>query len=133
MRTVPYAIDKITSEAGYSALFKAFIVIAALYMITLIKVAGLALPIESDAHKLKYAVEYELKKEIDFSDLECKFEMKSYQDCKLAIYKKDIITISLKALVVFQELLKGLAFLTGMLSAIGFVGNPYIHEAEEKT
>ena len=59
--------------------------------------------------------------------------MKSYQDCKLAIYKKDIITISLKALVVFQELLKGLAFLTGMLSAIGFVGNPYIHEAEEKT
>lgn len=108
-------------------MFKAFIVIAALYLASIVTVTSITLPIEADSHKLKYAVEQELKKEIDFSELKCRFEMKTYQDCKLALYKNGISTKSLETLVVFQELLKLLAFLTGVFSIIGFVFHPYFH------
>jgi hypothetical protein len=128
MKFFEYAINEITSKAGYSSLFKAFVVIATLYLLSLMKVTSLALPIEADSHKLKYAVEYELKKEISFNDLKCNFEMKSYQDCKLAMYKNDLTTKSLEALVSFQGLLEILAYLTGMLSIVGFIFNPYIHK-----
>lgn len=128
MKLFEYAIDEITSKVGYSSLFKAFVVIATLYLLSFMTVTSLALPIEAGSHKLKYAVEYELQKEISFSDLKCNFEMKSYQDCKLAIYKNDLTTKSLEALVSFQRLLEILAYFTGMLSIVGFIFNPYIHK-----
>lgn len=128
MKLIEFTINEITSKTGYSSMFKAFIVIITLYLGSTITVTNIALPLEVDSYKLKYSVEHELKKEIEFNELKCKFEMKSYQDCKLALYKNDIKTKSFEALYAFQELLKFLAYLTGILSILGFVIHPYSHE-----
>ncbi|MCW4152235.1 hypothetical protein OM427_22190 [Halomonas sp. 18H] len=128
MKIFDYAISEITSKQGYSALFKAFIVIATLYLVSIIQVTKITLPIVADSYKLKYEVEQELKKEVAFSDLTCTFEMKSYQQCKLALYKNDIADKSLIALVSFQDLLKILAYITGVFAVIGFIFHPYVHK-----
>ena len=128
MNFFEYAINEFSSKSGYTFLFKVFVVMATLYFLSLMKVTSIALPLEADSHKLKYAIEYELKKEISFNDLKCNFEMKSYQDCKLAIYKNDLSTKSLEALAAFQGLIKLLAYLTGIFSIIGFIFNPYVHK-----
>ncbi len=128
MKIFDYALSEITSKQGYSALFKAFIVISTLYLISIVQIANIALPIEVDSYKLKYEVEQELKKEVGFNDLTCAFEMKSYQQCKLALYKNDISNQSLRVLFVFQVLLKILACITGLFSVVGFIFHPYMSE-----
>ncbi|WP_085919302.1 hypothetical protein [Halomonas sp. CSM-2] len=66
MKIFDYAISEITSKQGYSALFKAFIVIATLYLVSIIQVTKITLPIVADSYKLKYEVEQELKKRSRF-------------------------------------------------------------------
>ncbi|WP_147302655.1 hypothetical protein [Thalassotalea euphylliae] len=105
MKVFDFTITEITSKDGYKGFFKAFIIIATLYLGSLMSVSTLALPIESDSHKYRYTVEHELKKEIKIETLECKFEMKSYKECKLAKYKNNISESSLDALIAFQDLL----------------------------
>lgn len=131
MKIFDFAITEITSKDGYKGFFKAFFIVATLYLGSIVSVANLALPIESDSHKFRYTVEHELKKEIKTEDLECKFEMKSYKECKLAIYKNNLSESSLDALIAFQSLLGLLAYLTGGLSILGFVFHPYIHTAKK--
>ena len=122
-----FAITEITSKDGYKGFFKAFFVVATLYLGSLMSVTTLALPIEADSHKYRYTVEHELKKEIKIEDLDCKFDMKSYKECKLALYKNKLSESSLDALTAFQSLLGLFAYLTGGLSIVGFVFHPYIH------
>lgn len=126
MKFLEYALEELTSKEGYTALFKAFIVVSALYLVSLIQVADLTIPIEADAHKYKFAVEYELETELSFEKLDCNFEMKSYEACKMAVYKNNLSEVSIKALTCFQGLLKALAILTGILSVFGFFLCPYV-------
>lgn len=128
MKFFNYAISEITSKQGYSSLFKAFIVITTLYLVSITQVFSITLPIEADSYKLKYEVEHELKKEVDFSDLKCTFEMKSYQQCRLALYKNNITTESFSTLDSLLVLLKMLAYITAFFAVIGFIFNPYMHE-----
>ncbi|WP_143475923.1 hypothetical protein [Pseudoalteromonas sp. EB27] len=120
-----HLIEEITSKQGYTALFKAFVVITTVYLVSIIQVTNIILPIEADAYKLKFTVEKELKKSIEFDSLVCKIETKSYADCKLAKYKYELSNSSIGALDVFQELLYLLAYVTGLLSVVGFICYPY--------
>lgn len=95
------------------------------------QVMSIALPIESDAHKFKFSVEKELKKSVTLSELNCKLEMKSYESCELAKYKYQLSNSSLKALESFHSLLHILAYLTGILSVIGFISHPFIEQEME--
>ncbi|WP_417764892.1 hypothetical protein [Shewanella chilikensis] len=128
MKVVEYGIKALASKEGYTALFKAFIAVSALYLVSIIQVADLAIPIESGAHESKYVVEKELGKEIAFEDLQCSPEMESYESCRMAIYQYNLSEGSIQALTSFQGLLKALAVLTGVLSVIGFVACPYVSE-----
>ncbi len=107
-------------------MFKAFVVITTVYLVSTMQVTNIAFPIESDAHKLKFKVEKELNQSLEFDKLECKFEMKTYADCKLAKYKYSFSNTSLDALNAFHSILYILAYVTGLLSLVGFLFHPYI-------
>ena len=128
MQYMKWQASKQASKQGYSALFKAFIVIISLYLLSIIQVTNITLPIEVDSYNLKYEVEQELKKEVKFSDLTCSFEMKSYKQCKLALYKNKISSKAIKTWLSFQNLLKVLACTTGAFAVFGFILHPYTHE-----
>lgn len=122
MKVFEYGIKELASKERYTALFKAFIAVSALYLVSIIQVADLTIPVESGAHESKYAVEKELGREIAFEDLQCSPEMKSYESCSMAIYQHDLSEVSI------QALLKVLAILTGVFSIFGFVACPYVSE-----
>jgi|SRR5690554_1288994 hypothetical protein len=128
MKVFEYGMKELASKEGYTALFKAFIAVSALYLVSIIQVADLTIPVESGAHESKYAVEKELGKEIAFEDLQCTPEMESYESCRMAIYQHDLSEVSIQALTSFQGLLKVLAILTGVFSVFGFVACPYVSE-----
>lgn len=129
MKVFIHTIDTIASKEGYSSLFKAFIALATIYVISALQVANLVMPIESHAYELKYSVEQEIKKEISsFKDLDCNFKMKTYKDCKLAIYKENLSETTLGLLLLFQKFIMLFAVLTGTFSIFGFLIHPYVHE-----
>ncbi len=107
-------------------MFKAFVVITTVYLVSTMQVTNIALPIEADANRLKFSVEKELEKSLEFSNLECKFEMKTYENCKLAKYKYSFSNSSLDALNTFHSLLYILAYVTGILSVLGFIFHAYV-------
>jgi hypothetical protein len=127
-----YIENELASKQGYVSFFKALVAMASLYMASSISMISIALPVEQEAYKHKYVVEHEIKKEIDFANLKCSFEMKSYQDCKLAIYKYELSTSSLDLLTTFHWLVKWLAFTFAVLSLIGFVLHAYRSEGQKK-
>jgi len=129
MKFIEHAIYSLTSKEGYSSLFKAFITLATLYIVSISPIADMAIPFESHAYELKYTVEHEIKKEISsFQDLPCNLEMKTYKECKLAIYKKDLSKNALNLLTEFQKLIKKLAFFALSFSIVGFLAHPYVHK-----
>ena len=128
MKFFEHLISEITKRECYGSLFKGFIAVVTLYLVSLMEVTSITLPIEADSYKLKFEVEQELKKELSFNELKCTFDMKSYQQCQLAKYKNEITTKSLDALVAFQILLKILAYILGFLTVLGFIFHSFFHE-----
>ena len=53
MKVFEYGIKELASKEGYTALFKAFIAVSALYLVSIIQVADLTIPVESSAHENK--------------------------------------------------------------------------------
>ncbi|WP_276754666.1 hypothetical protein [Pseudoalteromonas marina] len=67
-----HLMEELASKNGYSSLFKAFIAISTLFLVSTIQIINIATPLESDAYKLKFAVEKELNTKLSFEQLECK-------------------------------------------------------------
>lgn len=121
-----HLMEELASKNGYSSLFKAFIAISTLFLVSTLQIINIATPLESDAYKLKFAVEKELNTELSFEQLECKLDTKTYESCKLAKYKINLSSSSLDALTAFSELLKVIAITLGGLSILGFIAHPFI-------
>jgi len=120
------------SMDGYKALFKGSIALSTLYLVSLMQVGNMTLPIEKSANELRYTVEYSLQKQYDSIDkMECKLKDSSYKDCKVAKYQNNLVNSNLNALIAFQNLLMYLASIFFMLSVIGFLAHPYIHNENE--
>lgn len=120
--------DSISRKECYAGLFKASVAIATLYLVSIVQVLGLVIPIEADAQKYRHEVEYELKMEVEFKDLECSFEMQSYEACRLALYNNNLSTGAMEAYKLFVDLLGCLVIVFFSISAIGF----FIHNSRIK-
>lgn len=130
MKIVEFTISEITKKEGYCALFKAFVAVSVLYLVSLIQVTNIALPIEIEAHKAKFIVEKELGEALVFDDLVCDVAMKSYVECRMATHQIQLSGLSLNGLKSFQELLMFLSIVFGGVSIFGFLLHPYVHENE---
>lgn len=123
-------IDRLTSSTGYTTLFKGAVVLSTLCLISLQQVFTLALPIESEAYKLKYEVEFSTQKQYEsINSMVCNLQEKTYAKCKLAIYKATLVSSSFDALYTWLKLFSYLSALMFIFSLIGFFANLHSHEA----
>ena len=122
-------IKIMSSRTGYIGLFKAFISIVTLLLISTFTLFEVTRDLEFDSNRLKYIVEHELEKQIVLKDFECSFEIKSYPECQLAKDKHEVATIGLAFFELNIKFLTMLAYITGCMSIIAFFSNPLIHRA----
>ncbi|CAQ79332.1 putative membrane protein, putative phage gene [Aliivibrio salmonicida LFI1238] len=126
---VEYLVHMLTSRAGYITLFKGGLALATLCIISVQQVFTLAIPIESEAYKLKYEVEFSTQKQYEsFDSMICNLQDETYAKCKLAIQKESLISSSFDALYSWLELFSVLAALMIFFSILGFLANPHFHK-----
>jgi hypothetical protein len=123
----------ISSKTGYTALFKGFISIAALFLVSTIQVINITLPIEEDALKNKFKVEAELKHQIQFNEMTCPFDLETYEECKIAVYKWELTNASIYALEKFQILLGFLGFILIVLCGVGFLSSAFNENKDQNS
>ena len=119
----------ITSKTVYAGLFKAFLSLVSLYVITSYTSFEMIHKLETESYRLRYVVEHELKKEIELNDFECVFEMKSYPECKLAKYSFYSLRQTSDLMKVISHFLLYLCFLPLSLAILGFFSNPFYRKA----
>ena len=123
-------MDKLTSSTGYTTLFKGALVLSTLCLISVQQVFTLALPIESEAYKLKYEVEFSIQKQYEsINSMVCNLQERTYAKCKLATYKATLVSNSFDALYTWLKVFSYLSALMFIFSLIGFFAKLHSHEA----
>lgn len=126
---VRYLVCSFTSRAGYTALFKGGLALATLCLISVQQVFTFALPIESEAYKLKYEVEFSTQKQYEsINSMVCNLQDETYTKCKLSMQKEALISSSINALYTWLKPFSALAVLMFIFSILGFLANPHFHK-----
>ncbi|HHF3081610.1 TPA: hypothetical protein ACPJ03_004534 [Vibrio diabolicus] len=125
-------VESLSSTKGYTQLFKGGISLIITGFVAIQFIMSSTLPIEKDAYKLKYEVEFSLQKEFpSFASMECNLNHESYSICQLAKYQKGLTSESINALYSWLELVAYLGILMLALSILGFLAHPHFHQQQE--
>ena len=116
----------ICSEKGYVNLFRASVYLATFYLVSAFSVLDKALPIELQSVEYKAKVEYKLKQEISFKELQCNIRSETYVDCVKAKHRHGEKNSILHGLEAVHNVTKYLMTITFGLTVIGFIGTPFI-------
>lgn len=124
-----YLVFELTSRDGYVILFKGALAVAALCLITIQQVCTLALPLENEAYKFKYEIEFETQtKFASIESMECELNASTYVKCRQSKQHESLISSSFDTLYTWSKLSAYLAFIMFFLSVLGFLAHPYFHK-----
>lgn len=117
------------SKECYQNSFKAAVALLTVLLITFSQSTNLVIPIELKAEEYKIAVQNEIKQSsLNFEQLICKIDMKTYRECLLAhMYNKKSIN-SLEALDVFTKFIFSLFLACCFLMIASFSYHPFYKE-----
>lgn len=116
----------ICNEKGYTNLFKASVYLTTFYLVSAFNVLDKSLPIEFQAVEYKAKVEYKLKQEISFKDLQCNLRSETYVDCVKAKHRHGLNSSILKGLEAVHFVTEYLLYITSVLTIVGFFGSPFL-------
>ncbi|ELA9297875.1 hypothetical protein QUO11_004633 [Vibrio parahaemolyticus] len=126
---VRYLVYELTSRSGYVTLFKGGLALATLALIALQQVFTLALPLENEAYKFKYQIEFETQVQFEsIESMECKLDTTTYVKCNQAKQHKALVSSSFDALYTWLKLFASLSFIMFAFSLLGFFAHPYFHK-----
>lgn len=130
-----YALYELTSKAGYSAMFKAFLLLATLYTLSIYEVTKVILDVDmklyvSEVQSIVSEAESDngATHKIIIDDKLCRFEPISKPSQRLESYRQSIIETINNTFAEFRRAVAALMYMFGFISVAGFVLHPFLHK-----
>lgn len=130
-----YALYELTSKAGYSAMFKAFLLLITLYTLSIYEISKLVLDVDmklyvSEVQSIVSEAESDngATHKIIIDDKLCRFESISKPSQRLESYRQGIIETINDTFAVFRRVVEALMYFFGFISVAGFVVHPFLHK-----
>ncbi|UNP89485.1 hypothetical protein MNZ22_03475 [Aeromonas encheleia] len=122
MRFINSFMDFFSNPSTPIALFKGFITLLTLLLVSTQQIITATIPIEQSAYEEKIAYEVATGKiSPSFKEMKCDIEEEGYKNCALAKYKGELSGNFIDLLIQIHEMIYILAYIFGVLCVTSFI------------
>ena len=134
MRFIINFLVSFSHPSTYTALFKGFITLSTLFLISTQQVITVTIPIEQSAYEEKVSYEAVTGTTVSsFNKMKCDIKEKGYSHCAMAKYKGELSGNLIDMLIQFHNLIMIISGLIGILCVISFTSSLLLSNQANKS